>query len=1351
MTLGSRARRIVLRYVMPGFLSCVLAMTAFASERVLESDERHVVFEIVPPPAELERVATSEREYVRFHLPGMGMSDEPGKPEVPMGGVRIALPPGTVPRLRVLQEDWSERRVGAVMPVPKRVGVREPFGPDYVMEEEPREEAPYLASPTYPAAAYRLSEAKGLRDLRVVEVGYAAARAEVFARAHRLLRRAVLEIVFEPDPTRDATRSTRPALRPELWDRTLRSGVLNPEAARAWARGGPGDGTSVGDAPWGGGDQWKVQIDQTAFYELSFASLAAAGFPPGVPVGQVAVYQRRFDLADVDDALVSAANLFVKIEVPALLRDRNGNGAFDAGDGILFWARSFRDQWMTSGWEHEDLFDKRNFVWVRIDPAGGARMTTRPGAVPTAADSLASTPSTVFREEDRRYTQYPPDMGPGRGSFESEFYYWNSHTDPTGTDGWEFLPADTFQAPDLVPGAAGILRARVCPTGQSQVTGNQNHTNVLTFSVNGTQIGQRRFYNADFYVGPSVPEVVSRDSVMTTVPIPGGLLVQGANTFLFHGDTYAGVQIIVRAQQARFLFDWYEVTYPRQLVARTDQLLLTTASGAATPQRVRVRDFGGTDLLLLDLTNAGQPVQVVLDPAQIVSVGGGRFDLRFEHDNGAGVGTYLASREASATAVTSSAVTRVPQPSLLAAGIGAKYVVVAHDELLAGAQELAAYRAARYSSRAVAVSEVWDVFHNGTRDPVALKSYAAYAFHRWADPIVFLTLVGDASEDHRTVDARADRDLLPSHSLWTDYEGVPEETDQYYAEVTHDGLGAFDDLSDLYVGRLAVNTPDELTWNVDRIRRYETERPDEAWRRKVLLFSDDALSGDLGGDIGGYGWKGIQETPFCTQSRTYADSLLAHPVDKIVPDVFCLSQFTHPCADSCNAPDGPLGGQQYPIDCEALYGADCGIWYDCRVDPQHWQQEYPCVREAVKNIALPVLRDKLNDGVMIWNYEGHANKYFLAHEIVWRDDTFDRHDVQTLTNVDRPFIFLGFACHLGEIDRGDELLNEDCMSEKMMNVRTVEHDHPAGCIGAFASSGFEFLTPNLLLNEYVMEAFFRPERAVAGGALPDDGSPAYVWTLGESTTRARLMYQAYYPGDFTFRQAAQRFVLLGDPALSPDLGSPALTASVNGVPVEDVRDPFFASAQAFPGPITVQVTASDGRGLVATRIVDTAQGEVPLADYTTTVERATTDGVAQVISLAWTFSLRPNETYDVRFEAVDGNGKTAAFVIRSDRTFKFLDRPAAFPNPFNDRTTVAFKTTGGSSIRSAELGIYTVAGRKVREVRRQGLGANSQHQIEWDGRDDRGISVSNGTYLLRVLVTADDGSLSETLPVVRMR
>jgi hypothetical protein len=1322
-----------------------LPIPAAASVRILESGDRRVRLEIVPGEAEVTPVQAQARTYVSLEIPGMGLTDVAGEPELPMASVRVAVPPGMVPRLRVVSQEWSPAFPGAVTPTPERIGVRDPFGPDQVVEKEPEEGEAYRAQVEFPETPFSLSPVKGLRDLRVVEVRYAGARAGTFTRSYRLLRRAVVEVDFEAAPAgpRGGRRlAERPVRSPELWQRTYGSTVINRTSLDSWSRGGSADGPSVGDAPWGSDTQWRVEVTQTGLYEIPFGILEARGFPAGADVDEVSLYQRQFDLDSVDDAGTPAGDLFQSIPVPSVVRDRNSNGILDASDGILFWGRSVRDQWMTSGWEHEDLFDVRNYVFLRVDPAGGARMAIDPGGVPSAAaDSLLSTPSSVRAERDQRYTTYTADCGPGREAYEAEFYFWNDHRTPTGAAGWPMN--DSFSVVDLVPGSAGSLLARVCPTGKPIYN---LYTNVVTFGVNGTEVGNRRFYNNSFY---GTNGVVNPDSSLNRHMIPGGVLGEGANAFDFLGKSYRGNSITNVDPRARFLFDWYEVTWQRQLVARNGGLTLSTESQTGAELRVRVRGFGGSDLLLLDVTDGAAPRWIDVDPAQVVDAGG-TWDLRFGSPADAQARRYRAARESDVRVVDSTELRVVAPPTLLAGGVGGKYVAVSADALRSGADELVAYRSDRYSAVSASVSEIYDTFGNGRIDPKAIKAYACYAYHRWTDPIIFLCLIGDASEDHRGVTPESSPDLVPSHSLWAQHEGAPEETDQYYAELTRDGLGQFDELADIYVGRLALNTLEEMSWNFERIRSYENEDLNGIWRRRILFLADDALSGDFGGGVGsGYGWR-PSETDFCERSHFYAQQLEQNTADALLPDVLCWSQFSHPCPDSCNTHDASGSG-----NCPG----DCGIWYDCRILPwtvDAWQQEYPCVRDAVKVATLPVLREKLNNGVLVWNYEGHANKYFLGHEEVWRDDTLDRHDVETLRNEGKPFIFLGFACHLAEFDRADELVREDCVAEKLMNVHQFDVDRPAGCVGAFASSGFEFLNPNLVFNEFVLDALFRPEslgdsELPDGAVLPDDGDPnAYVLTLGEATTRARLVYQERYGAGQSenFRQAAQRFVLLGDPALSPDIGTPRLSVAVNATPVEDPTQDFFVSSDE-GGELEIMVTAAEGRGISQMRVVDSELGTLDPSAYTVTDDVVTPDGVPQQRTLTYPLTLRTDEIYSVAVEAVDGAGHVSRFRLRTTTTFDFTaGNPAVYPNPFPDRTRVVFQLTKRSD--NAQLQVFTVTGRKILERDLGGLDANRQQQVEWDGRDESGLPVANGTYFLRLKLSGDDGSLEQTFPVVKM-
>jgi hypothetical protein len=118
--------------------------------------------------------------------------------------------------------------------------------------------------------------------------------------------------------------------------------------------------------------------------------------------------------------------------------------------------------------------------------------------------------------------------------------------------------------------------------------------------------------------------------------------------------------------------------------------------------------------------------------------------------------------------------------------------------------------------------------------------------------------------------------------------------------------------------------------------------------------------------------------------------------------------------------------------------------------------------------------------------------------------------------------------------------------------------------------------------------------------------------------------------------------------------------------------------------------------------------------------------------------------YTFSSAARDASGNTAdtlnqEFVI-SDKNG--IDKVMNWPNPFKDKTYFTFimKGTGASDVKCY---VYTVAGRKIRTLT---LDKSQQHvglnKIEWDGRDEEGNDIANGTYLYRLVLNGsnDDGS-----------
>jgi hypothetical protein len=83
------------------------------------------------------------------------------------------------------------------------------------------------------------------------------------------------------------------------------------------------------------------------------------------------------------------------------------------------------------------------------------------------------------------------------------------------------------------------------------------------------------------------------------------------------------------------------------------------------------------------------------------------------------------------------------------------------------------------------------------------------------------------------------------------------------------------------------------------------------------------------------------------------------------------------------------------------------------------------------------------------------------------------------------------------------------------------------------------------------------------------------------------------------------------------------------------------------------------------------------------------------------------------------------------------------PNPFNPATCFRFNVHRSMEV---ELAVYSIRGRRV-AVLFDGLAKAGEHMETWDGRDDRGVEVSPGVYIVRLTA----GGFVNARKVVRLR
>src|SRR6185503_2070113 len=188
-------------------------------------------------------------------------------------------------------------------------------------------------------------------------------------------------------------------------------------------------------------------------------------------------------------------------------------------------------------------------------------------------------------------------------------------------------------------------------------------------------------------------------------------------------------------------------------------------------------------------------------------------------------------------------------------------ILIAPEAFLGPAQTLANLHTTQGLDVVVSPLEaVFDEFNGGRRSSWAIKRSVRFALNQWQ--ATFVLLLGDGTEDPLNHFGTSGPDLVPVAkvpgpvAIADGREIVP--SDGWYVwclngcdpdPITHEVPPI---VPDLYIGRLPATTVQEATDLVAKVVTYDGFNADQAWRNRMLLFSDDDFSSSVTfGDLGG--------------------------------------------------------------------------------------------------------------------------------------------------------------------------------------------------------------------------------------------------------------------------------------------------------------------------------------------------------------------------------------------------------------------------------------------------------------------------------------------------------------------
>jgi len=128
--------------------------------------------------------------------------------------------------------------------------------------------------------------------------------------------------------------------------------------------------------------------------------------------------------------------------------------------------------------------------------------------------------------------------------------------------------------------------------------------------------------------------------------------------------------------------------------------------------------------------------------------------------------------------------------------------------------------------------------------------------------------------------------------------------------------------------------------------------------------------------------------------------------------------------------------------------------------------------------------------------------------------------------------------------------------------------------------------------------------------------------------------------------------------------------------------------------------------------------------------------------------LNGKNTLSIFYSAGTDNSDTVSFDVYVSDELAVKDL-YNYPNPMKNETSFIFNLAGSYVPDKFKIKIYTVSGKLIKQIESTvNIGNN---KIAWDGKDDDGDIISNGTYLYKLVTEDESQTVTQTQKLVILR
>ena len=1300
---------------------------------VIASDYQSLVFEY-KPSIDTSTTLIDFQKYLNLNLSSGSFPSEPGLPAVPFTVISIGVPAEFGNTIEILQSSYTTLQ-GKITPVPN------------IRKEGDLHVFQYEISDKY----YEKSEKNivdfgdfgYLRDLPIQNIVLNPVDYSPDINEIKIYNRIVCRINFSGE---------QKVAEGTFEDGMLINSVVNYSVSKKWVKSRtrlqkPQESSVLSTGKW-----FRFEAPEEGIYRISRSQLSSFGIDPAtVDPRTIKIFNNSGK--PLPESIFAPITTDLK-EISVVIRGEE-DGKFDESDIILFYGRG------TNFWEYDSTkgridrvsnpYSRENYFWITSGGDPGKRMQSI-GSHPDPAGLIqTSTPAFRYLEDDRINI-----VRSGRVFLGDEF---------------------------------------------SETVRSRSYMYRLDSRVEGSTVNYEfRFINSDtkavnFKIEEQQSVIYNRNILGTSNLLEPDYAIGNPVTdkALFTGELSENRSVLKLSFNASgFLskgyLDFINIRFERYLSALEDELVFH-APDVSTIVEYHLNNFSGSsDIAVFDITDYSN-VKILNNPLWI---SGAEYHFRSAEQQFRG-GRYIALRESKF---------RTPVNSVEIAnsnvhGIeGAQYIIITHKNFIQQADRLKEFREnnPKYplSSVVVDVNEIFNEYSGGLKDVSAIRNFLKYAYDNWTVRPEYVVLFGDGDYDYRNIEG-FNINFIPSYQIhytkdsefWRNVHQIfSYPIDDYFVRIS----GPDDSLIDLAIGRLNIQSTADAQRVVDKIIKYESDLDKSTWRNLITLLADDA-----------YTSRTYEGTLHVGPSEDIAINSIPASFD--INKIYMSS---YPVEHTSAGKRKPSVTRAI---LDAMNQGTVLFNFMGHGSPSLWTHEVVFDKTStlpmLKNEKLFFLVAATCD----FGYFDNPSDQSATELLVLKENsgaiggfTASR-PVYVYGNIDLSKEFFKNLFY-SERDADQSVIS---IGKIYMMTRKTKHQENDLKYHLFGDPALKLLLPQYKAEIASVNGSSLSEpvqiqalgKVHLEGFIKKDDLNRWEDYNGEGILSVFDSYRTVKLGDVNFDVRVQGGLIFkglvsinngnfaADFTVPKDIsyenrngkavlyfynqGTDGISATqnilINGTDSSAVNDgkgpgveiffdtPEYRNSYLVDPNTEIIVHLEDETGLNTTGtgvghrlegILNDKENE-PI-DFTTHFT-GNKDAGGKSGEVRYRFDNLAEGDYKILVKAWDVfnnfSSKTEYFTVMSseDKDLRYIYN---YPNPFTENTVFTFQQNFNSPI-DVKIKIYTISGRLIRQLERYSVSQNESFvKVDWDGRDEDGDKIANGTYLYKVIVYSTDGEFTKS-------